>query len=103
MSEITGYVILELEKAEEKPELITVNGDQFYVEESDSGQDRDDMERSTRYLFVAVCDDFELHLSVNIHGNSITHYKLSIEVTDFDKIKEVRIVEDNLDISNLLT
>lgn len=104
MGQISGYVEIDLVKTTGDTELITVDASQFGLEEGgDWRRDPDDGELYAAFLFIAFCDGFDLLLSVNIHGNSITHDDLNVRENDLKEfgIRKVSIAEDELDLSNL--
>jgi hypothetical protein len=105
VGKVRGYVELDVTKTTGHIESITVDSDQFGFEEGgDWRRDRDDGKLYAGFLFIAFCDGFDLHLSVNIHGNAITYRNLSVNENNLEKfeIKEVSIAENELDVIRLV-
>ncbi|MBT0571003.1 hypothetical protein KIK84_11735 [Curvibacter sp. CHRR-16] len=104
MRNVTGYLELNLTKTDGSQELVTVSGDEFGLEEGgDWRRDKDDGDLYAGFLFIAFCEGFDLMLSVNIHGNHVTHYSLSLREKEFEEfdIQRLVITADELDVNGL--
>jgi hypothetical protein len=104
MGKIAGHVKVLVTKTDGKEETLSVNGSQFGLEEGgDWSRDRDDGELFAGFLYIAFLEGFDLVLSLNIRGNTITHYSLDVREEDFETndISLVKITEDELDVDSL--
>jgi hypothetical protein len=103
MQELSGYAELFITKINGEKESVVIDGNQFSQEQGGFSCDRDDGELSGGFIYIAFCEGFDLILNINIHGNSITYYDLKVRENDLEEfeIKNVKIIEDDLDASNL--
>lgn len=101
MSNIAGQVDLTITAKNGAETEVTILGNQFGLEEGgELIRDRDDGELCGSFLFIAFCEGFDLHLSLNIHGTTVTQYSLTIENNELESAG-IAIVSDELDVSGV--
>ncbi|ANH72804.1 hypothetical protein ACS15_0396 [Ralstonia insidiosa] len=101
MTALQGYVEVEVVRKDGDREAVTIPGSDFGLEEGGDWRREDDA-WSTGYIFIAFLDEYQVRLDLNVVDDSVTLRRMSTEIKDFDEVKSVKVIEDELDVSYCL-
>ena len=107
MSDISGQVMVSVERTDGTSEDAIVDGSSFGLEDGgDWKRDSDDGELYAAFVFVANLDEFKcnLRLTLSVHGNAVINWQLDVCEKEFkgSDIRSVSVSENMLSCENLI-